>query len=52
MFRLWDKVAALERKPVPGRSHFMERMRATVSFLFLMKLVTVGLEASEVFHAV
>ncbi|XP_041813561.1 uncharacterized protein LOC121621234 isoform X2 [Chelmon rostratus] len=27
--RLWDKVAALERKPVPGRSHFMERMRAT-----------------------
>lgn len=27
--RLWDKVAALQRKPVPGRSHFMERMRAT-----------------------
>ncbi|XP_069005194.1 tubulin epsilon and delta complex protein 2 isoform X2 [Embiotoca jacksoni] len=27
--RLWDKVIALERKPAPGRSHFMERMRAT-----------------------
>ncbi|XP_042360200.1 tubulin epsilon and delta complex protein 2 [Plectropomus leopardus] len=27
--RLWDKVIALQRKPVPGRSHFMERMRAT-----------------------
>ncbi|XP_070779805.1 tubulin epsilon and delta complex protein 2 [Enoplosus armatus] len=27
--RLWDKVVALQRKPVPGRSHFMERMRAT-----------------------
>ncbi|XP_056257624.1 uncharacterized protein LOC130185273 isoform X3 [Seriola aureovittata] len=27
--RLWDKVMALQRKPVPGRSHFMERMRAT-----------------------
>ncbi|XP_008281987.1 uncharacterized protein C16orf59 homolog isoform X2 [Stegastes partitus] len=26
--RLWDKVTALQRKPVPGRSHFMERMRA------------------------
>ncbi|XP_068434791.1 tubulin epsilon and delta complex protein 2 isoform X2 [Clinocottus analis] len=26
--RLWDKVAVLQRKPVPGRSHFMERMRA------------------------
>lgn len=26
--RLWDKVVALQRKPVPGRSHFMERMRA------------------------
>ncbi|TMS14932.1 Tubulin epsilon and delta complex protein 2 [Larimichthys crocea] len=27
--RLWDKVAASQRKPVPGRSHFMERIRAT-----------------------
>ncbi|XP_059205026.1 uncharacterized protein LOC131984152 isoform X2 [Centropristis striata] len=27
--RLWDKVVDLQRKPVPGRSHFMERMRAT-----------------------
>ncbi|KAL6102934.1 tedc2 [Pungitius sinensis] len=27
--RLWDKVVALQRKSVPGRSHFMERMRAT-----------------------
>ncbi|XP_076607748.1 uncharacterized protein tedc2 [Chaetodon auriga] len=27
--RLWDEVAALQRKPEPGRSHFMERMRAT-----------------------
>ncbi|XP_038556735.1 tubulin epsilon and delta complex protein 2 [Micropterus salmoides] len=27
--RLWEKVVALQRKPVPGRSHFMERMRAT-----------------------
>ncbi|XP_044036199.1 tubulin epsilon and delta complex protein 2 isoform X3 [Siniperca chuatsi] len=27
--RLWDKVVALHRKPVPGRSHFMERLRAT-----------------------
>ncbi|KAA8585109.1 hypothetical protein FQN60_003803 [Etheostoma spectabile] len=27
--RLWDKVVALQRKPAPGRSHFMERMRAT-----------------------
>ncbi|XP_035511125.1 uncharacterized protein LOC118323291 [Morone saxatilis] len=26
--RLWDKVVALQRKPAPGRSHFMERMRA------------------------
>ncbi|XP_061567552.1 uncharacterized protein LOC133421800 [Cololabis saira] len=26
--RLWEKVSALQRKPVPGRSHFMERMRA------------------------
>ncbi|XP_037544479.1 uncharacterized protein LOC119421163 [Nematolebias whitei] len=26
---LWDKVISLQRKPVPGRSHFMERMRAT-----------------------
>ncbi|KAG8006961.1 hypothetical protein GBF38_023050 [Nibea albiflora] len=26
---LWDKVTALQRKPVPGRSHFMERIRAT-----------------------
>ncbi|XP_041823615.1 uncharacterized protein LOC121628581 isoform X2 [Melanotaenia boesemani] len=26
--RLWEKVIALQRKPVPGRSHFMERMRA------------------------
>ncbi|KAF7665493.1 hypothetical protein LDENG_00140800 [Lucifuga dentata] len=27
--RLWDKVMAVQRKPVPGRSRFMERMRAT-----------------------
>ncbi|KAM8844259.1 tubulin epsilon and delta complex protein 2 isoform 2-T2 [Spinachia spinachia] len=27
--RLWDQVVALQRKPVPGRSHFMERLRAT-----------------------
>ncbi|XP_074512735.1 tubulin epsilon and delta complex protein 2 [Sebastes fasciatus] len=27
--RLWDKVVALQRKSVPGRSRFMERMRAT-----------------------
>ncbi|XP_013865532.1 uncharacterized protein tedc2 isoform X2 [Austrofundulus limnaeus] len=27
--RLWDKVISLQRKPVPGRSRFMERMRAT-----------------------
>ncbi|XP_044186582.1 tubulin epsilon and delta complex protein 2 isoform X2 [Thunnus albacares] len=27
--RLWDKVIAVQRKPVPGRSHFMERMSAT-----------------------
>ncbi|XP_034075460.1 uncharacterized protein LOC117548357 isoform X1 [Gymnodraco acuticeps] len=26
--RLWDKVVALQRKPVSGRSHFMERMTA------------------------
>ncbi|XP_073350789.1 tubulin epsilon and delta complex protein 2 [Pagrus major] len=25
--RLWDEVDALQRKSVPGRSHFMERMR-------------------------
>lgn len=25
--RLWDKVVATQRKAVPGRSHFMERMR-------------------------
>ncbi|XP_030592250.1 uncharacterized protein tedc2 isoform X2 [Archocentrus centrarchus] len=33
--RLWDKVIALQRNPGPGRSHFMERMRATVFFLFV-----------------
>ncbi|XP_077413256.1 tubulin epsilon and delta complex protein 2 [Vanacampus margaritifer] len=27
--RMWDKVMAAQRKPVPGRSRFMERMRAT-----------------------
>ncbi|XP_062421990.1 uncharacterized protein LOC119219952 isoform X2 [Pungitius pungitius] len=27
--RLWDKVVTLQRKSVPGRSHFMERMKAT-----------------------
>ncbi|XP_075998902.1 uncharacterized protein tedc2 [Genypterus blacodes] len=27
--RLWEKVMAAQRKPVPGRSRFMERMRAT-----------------------
>ncbi|KAM6913653.1 tubulin epsilon and delta complex protein 2 [Lycodopsis pacificus] len=27
--RLWDKVVALQRKPEPGRSHFVDRMRAT-----------------------
>ncbi|XP_005454960.1 uncharacterized protein tedc2 isoform X1 [Oreochromis niloticus] len=27
--RLWDKAVALQRNPGPGRSHFMERMRAT-----------------------
>ncbi|XP_047428069.1 tubulin epsilon and delta complex protein 2 isoform X2 [Mugil cephalus] len=27
--RLWDKVIAVQRKPEPGRGHFMERMRAT-----------------------
>ncbi|XP_029364720.1 uncharacterized protein tedc2 isoform X2 [Echeneis naucrates] len=27
--RLWDKVMAIQRKPVPGRSHFMEKMKAT-----------------------
>ncbi|XP_017291432.1 uncharacterized protein LOC108247645 isoform X2 [Kryptolebias marmoratus] len=27
--RLWDKIISLQRKPVPGRSRFMERMRAT-----------------------
>nr|XP_019957325.1 PREDICTED: uncharacterized protein LOC109638675 [Paralichthys olivaceus] len=27
--RLWDKVVALQRNTVPGRSHFMERMRDT-----------------------
>lgn len=37
--RLWDKVAALPGEPVPGRSHFMDRMRATVNFLSLVKLV-------------
>lgn len=37
--RLWDKVAALPWESVPGRSHFMERMRATVSSLSLVKLV-------------
>ncbi|CAJ1075055.1 LOW QUALITY PROTEIN: uncharacterized protein LOC117832809 [Xyrichtys novacula] len=26
--RLWDRVVAVQRKPVPGRSHYMERMRA------------------------
>ncbi|XP_034045709.1 uncharacterized protein LOC117527460 isoform X2 [Thalassophryne amazonica] len=26
--RLWEKVMAAQRKPAPGRSHFMERMRA------------------------
>ncbi|CAK6962997.1 uncharacterized protein LOC128378976 [Scomber scombrus] len=26
--RLWDKVVAVQRKPVPGRSHFVERMSA------------------------
>ncbi|KAM9780060.1 uncharacterized protein tedc2 [Neosynchiropus ocellatus] len=30
---LWDKVAAAQRKAVPGRSRFMERMSAMVSFL-------------------
>ncbi len=48
-FRLWDKVVALQRKPVPGRSRFMERMRATVSFLFLVKPVKMDWEASDVF---
>lgn len=37
--RLWDKVAALPWEPVAGRSHFMERMRATVSLLSLVKCV-------------
>ncbi|KAM7371980.1 hypothetical protein PAMP_009180 [Pampus punctatissimus] len=37
--RLWDKVIAVQRKPVPGRSHFMDRMSAMVSFLFLAKPV-------------
>ncbi|XP_071371689.1 tubulin epsilon and delta complex protein 2 isoform X2 [Centroberyx affinis] len=27
--RLWDKVIAVQRKPVPERSHFMARMRTT-----------------------
>ncbi|XP_077353596.1 uncharacterized protein tedc2 isoform X2 [Festucalex cinctus] len=27
--RMWDKVMAAQRKPVSGRSRFMERMRAT-----------------------
>ncbi|XP_058509756.1 uncharacterized protein LOC131475559 [Solea solea] len=27
--RLWDKVIALQRNPMPGRCHFMERMRLT-----------------------
>ncbi|KAM4597992.1 tubulin epsilon and delta complex protein 2 [Polymixia lowei] len=27
--RLWDKAMVMQRKPVPERSHFMERMRAT-----------------------
>ncbi|XP_068574764.1 tubulin epsilon and delta complex protein 2 [Cebidichthys violaceus] len=27
--RLWDKVVALQRKPEPGRSRFVDRMRAT-----------------------
>nr|XP_057905397.1 uncharacterized protein LOC131103284 isoform X2 [Doryrhamphus excisus] len=27
--RMWDKVMAAQRKPVPGRSRFMERMSAT-----------------------
>ncbi|XP_026182051.1 tubulin epsilon and delta complex protein 2 [Mastacembelus armatus] len=26
--RLWDKVIAAQRNPVPGKCHFMERMRA------------------------
>ena len=39
IFRLWDKVEALQREPVPGRSHFIERMRAMVSFLFLEKFI-------------
>ncbi|KAK2833449.1 hypothetical protein Q5P01_017338 [Channa striata] len=26
--RLWDKMISLQRNPEPGRSHFMERMRA------------------------
>ncbi|KAK2893829.1 tubulin epsilon and delta complex protein 2 [Channa argus] len=26
--RLWEKIIALQRNPVPGRSYFMERMRA------------------------
>lgn len=28
--RLWEKVAASQRKPEAGRSRFMERMRTTV----------------------
>ncbi|XP_031733612.1 tubulin epsilon and delta complex protein 2 isoform X2 [Anarrhichthys ocellatus] len=27
--RLWDKVVSVQRKPEPGRSHFVDRMRAT-----------------------
>ncbi|XP_061703287.1 tubulin epsilon and delta complex protein 2 [Syngnathoides biaculeatus] len=27
--RMWDKAMAAQRKPAPGRSRFMERMRAT-----------------------
>lgn len=50
--RLWDKVLTLQRKPVPGRSRFMERMRATVSFLSLVKPVKMAWEAlNNVFHA-
>lgn len=37
--RLWDKVAALPQEPVAGRSHFMGRMRATVSLSNVMEKV-------------
>lgn len=33
VFRLWENVIAIQRDTVPGRDHFLHRMRTTVSLV-------------------